>query len=87
MRLPFSVGLSERVVRHLLVMGAVAGEAAFEEGEGIHLPRFGDQAALAVEEAGDLAGSAAFPAGEGDVRVKGAVLGLEADLLTGALDL
>ena len=35
----------------------------------------------------DLAAAAAFPAGERDVRVKGAAFGLEADRLASALDL
>ena len=42
---------------------------------------------VALEEICDFAAAAAFPARERDVRMECAALGLEADLLTGALDL
>ena len=68
-------------------MRAVAGEAAFEEGEFVHAERFRREAAGALEEARDLAGAAAFPARERDVWMKGAALGLEANCDARPLDL
>ena len=68
-------------------MRAVARQAAFEQDELADLERLGDEAAAAGEEVGELARPAAFPAGQGDVRVEGAALGLQPDRLAGALDL
>ena len=68
-------------------MRAVAGEVAFEQGEGVDLERVGDEGGVAIEEAGSLVRAAPFPAGEGDVRVERAALGLEADRLARPLDL
>ena len=79
--------LDEGVARNLFIVRSVAGEAAFEQDEGVHLPWFRDKAALAVQIARDLSRSPAFPAGEGDVGMIGAALGLEADGLSDALDL
>src|SRR5438270_3798722 len=75
------------MARHRLIMGAVAREAAFKEGELGYHEGLRREAAAAFEEIVDFARAAAFPAGEGDVRVKGAALGLEAILLADALDL
>ena len=71
----------QRIARHFLVMRAVAREAAFEQGEFGHVERLRREAARAFEKACDFARAAAFPAGERDVRVEGAALGFEADLL------
>src|SRR5437763_730345 len=79
--------LRKRVVRDCLIMGAVAGEAAFEEGESSDLEGFGNQDAPAFEKTLHFARAAAFPASECDVRMVGAALGLEADRLADALDL
>src|SRR5690348_16679176 len=68
-------------------MRAVAREAAFEKREGVDLEGFRKQAALPLEEIRNLARAAAFPAGEGDVRVEGAVLRLQADSQARALHL
>ena len=68
-------------------MSAVAGEAAFEEGEGVDREGFGSETSVAFEEPLDCWRRAAVPAGEGDVRVKGAMLGLEPGGDAGALDL
>ena len=68
-------------------MCAVAGEAAFEQNEGVDRERLGREPAGAGEEILDLACAAAFPAGERDVRMKGAALRLQPDLLARALDL
>src|SRR5256885_16471977 len=68
-------------------MRAVAREAAFEQDEGVDLERVGGEAPSALEEGRDLAGAAAFPAGECDVGHEGAALGLEAGGLAGTLDL
>src|SRR5579884_1597181 len=70
-----------------LIMRAVAGEAAFEQGEGVHLERIGNDAAFALEEIRDLARPPPFPARERDMRVEGAMLGLQADLLARSLGL
>src|SRR5260221_2152670 len=79
--------LSQRIGRDLLVVGDVARQAAFEEGEGVDRERLGGEAGLALEEAGDLARAAALPAGQRDVRVKGAALGIETDGDASALNL
>src|SRR4051794_3605043 len=68
-------------------MRAVFRQAAFEEGETIDVPQLGNERAFAVEVIGELACAAAFPAGEGDVRVVGAALRLEADALADPLNL
>src|SRR4051794_13932572 len=67
-------------------MSAVAGEAAFEEGEFAHLERFRGEAPGALEEARDFVAAATLPARERDVRVKGAALRLETGGGAGALD-
>src|SRR4051794_30954108 len=68
-------------------MRAVAREAAFEQSEAVDRERLRREAAGAVEEAGDLAGPAALPARQRDMRVEGAALGREAGRLARALDL
>ena len=68
-------------------MRAVAGEVAFEQDELADLERVRGEAAGAVEEARDFVAAAALPAGERDMRVKGAALGLEAGRDARALDL
>src|SRR5438270_8668489 len=78
---------AERITRDLLVMGAVPGEVAFEQGELGHFKRVRREAAVAFKKIMHRAAAPAFPAGEGDVRMKGAALGLEAILLADALDL
>ena len=76
-----------RVARYLLIMRAVAGEATLEQGEGVDGERAGGEGAVAVEEGGGFAGAAAFPAGQRDVRMIDAPLGLQAGGLADALDL
>src|SRR4029079_16744303 len=73
--------------RDLFVMRTVAREAAFEQAEALDGERARGEAARAIEEGGDLAAAAAFPAGERNVRVEGAALGLEGNRLAQALDL
>ena len=68
-------------------MRAVAGETAFEENEILHLERLGREARLVFEEMLNLAGPAALPACERDVRMERTTLRLETNLLTGAFDL
>src|SRR5436305_2015802 len=79
--------LDQGVSSDRLVVRAVPGDAAFEEDEGVDLPRLAGKAPLALQEACELAGAAALPSRERDVRVKGAALGLEADVLADPLDL
>ena len=52
-----------------------------------HLERVGGEGAVAGDERLGEGGAAAVPAGDGDVRVEGAALGLEAGGDAGALDL
>src|SRR4051812_44370900 len=68
-------------------MRAVAREAAFEQDKAVDFEPIGGEAASALEEGRDLAGTAAFPAGQRDMRVEYPTLGLEAGGLAGALDL
>src|SRR5690242_5994491 len=68
-------------------MRAVAGEADFEEDEFVDVEWLRREAAAAVEEIGDFAAAAAFPARDRDVRKEGAALGFEADGQANALDL
>jgi hypothetical protein len=53
----------------------------------VDLPRVGDEASAAFEEAFYLAAPAALPASKGDVGVEGAAFGFEPDGLAHALDL
>jgi hypothetical protein len=78
--------VAKRIALDLLVVSAVTGQPAFEQDEGIDLEWLRREAAVAFEEGSSFPRPAAFPAGEGDVRVKGAALGLEAGRLAGALD-
>src|SRR5688572_11041460 len=66
-------------------MRAVAGEAAFVVDEAVHRERIGNERP-AVEEFANFAAARAAPACEGDVGVKGAAFGGEADGLANALD-
>src|SRR6476646_3376063 len=78
---------SQAIFFDLFIMGAVARQAAFEENEAVHLERSGAEAAPSVQEFDELARSPAFPAREGDVRVKGASFGVQTNRLANALDL
>ena len=73
------------VARHFLVMGAVLRETAFEKDEVFHVEWIGNEAAPSLEEVRDLAGAAALPSREGDVRVVGAAFRFETDALADAL--
>src|SRR5690348_11684023 len=68
-------------------MRAMPGEATFEQDEAVDGEGCGGEAGAALEELVDLARSAAFPAGERDVRVECAAFGLKAGRLADALDL
>src|SRR3954454_10888772 len=68
-------------------MRAVARQAAFEQRKLGHFEWVADQALATLEEIFGLAGAAAFPASERDVRVEGPALGLEPNALASALDL
>jgi hypothetical protein len=68
-------------------MRAVAREVALEKNELGHAEWFGGKRSGALQEIRHFAAPAPLPAGERDVRMKGAALGLEGDLLAGTLDL
>ena len=68
---------AQREFRDLYVVRAVAGEVAFEEDEAVDREWREARAGCAEGMRRPLA-LAAVPAGEGDVRVESAVLGLEA---------
>ena len=68
-------------------MRPVAREVAFEQGEFAHRERRRREVGVAPLEGCDGFGVAAVPAGQGDVRVEGAALGLDAGADAGAVDL
>jgi hypothetical protein len=70
---PMSWRSDQRIFRHGLVMSAVTGEVAFEEGEAFRRERARCEAPVAFEEPLDCWRRAAVPAREGDVRVEGAI--------------
>ena len=76
----------ERETCDFFIVGAVTREAACEEHEAFDLERLRREAGAALDEFTDLARSAAFPAGERDVRVKGSPFRFEADLLADPFD-
>src|SRR4029453_11226372 len=79
--------LNQRIVLDCLIMRAVPRELAFEQDEAVDGEGRGCKAAVSLDE--DIRGPARppFPARQGDVRMEGAPLGLEADRLADGLDL
>jgi hypothetical protein len=65
-------------------MRAVSRELAFEQAEGVDRERLRGDGGVSLEEIRDFARAAAFPAGEGDMRVEGAAFGLQPDGESGA---
>jgi len=65
----------ERISGDFLIMSAMPGEAALEQDELGRAKRWGRKSSTPVKETGDFVTSAAFPAGQRDVRVKSAAFG------------